>query len=163
MGKQVSESTNTYRVGHPLAQRLLDQAKDLPTPPHELTFEYSNSGKRIAVLDTLKGKSGWLICSQFTIHALEVEDHLMLSGFIEDGKSMDEKQIQRLLDLPAVLGNETTVPAIMDTRLSEEQTRKQNILLEELTLRNGNWFEIEIDKLDHWADDRRSSFAGRVG
>ena len=34
---------------------------------------------------------------------------------------------------------------------------KQKALLEELEARNANWFEIEIDKLDHWADDRRTS------
>ena len=30
-------------------------------------------------------------------------------------------------------------------------------MLEELTQRNANWFEVEIDKLDRWAEDRRKS------
>ena len=30
-------------------------------------------------------------------------------------------------------------------------------MLEELTLRNGRWFDTEMDKLDHWAEDRRAS------
>jgi superfamily II DNA or RNA helicase len=156
MGKQV-EDVNTYRVGHPLAQRLVEQAKNLPTPPRELTFDYLNSNKRIAILDALKGKSGWLMCSLFTVNALEAEDHLILSGFSDDGEALDEKQIQRLFDLSAGIGNEALLPADVETRLTEQQTYKQNLLLEELTQRNGKWFETEIDKLDHWADDRRAS------
>jgi hypothetical protein len=32
------EDANTYRVGHPLAQRLLERGKALFLPPAEVTF-----------------------------------------------------------------------------------------------------------------------------
>lgn len=156
MGKQVEE-VNTYRVGHPLAQRLLEQAKSLPTPPRELTFDYSNSGKRIAILDSLNAKSGWLMCSLYSVSALETEDYLVLSGFTDNGGTLDEKQIQRFFDLPCISDNQVAVPAEVESKLVELQTIKQNTLLEELTQRNANWFEVEIDKLDRWAEDRRKS------
>lgn len=156
MGKNV-EDANTYRVGHPLAQRVLAQAKALPTPPSELTFDYSNGGKRIAILESLVGESGWLLCSHFSVNALETEDHLVLSGFTDSGDALDEKQIQRFFDLPASQHGDVAIPANIETQLVGMQTKRQNELLEELTQRNANWFEIEIDKLDHWADDRRRS------
>ena len=161
MGKQV-EDANTYRVGHPLAQRLLAQAKELPTPPREVTFEYSNSGKRIAVLDSLSDKSGWLMCSHYSVTALETEDYLVLSGFTDDGETIDEKQIQRFFDLAAKKENETTVAADVESRLVELQAIKQSHLLEQLTQRNASWFEIEIDKLDRWAEDRRTSLQAEL-
>lgn len=156
MGKQVEE-VNTYRVGHPLAQRLLEQAKNLPTPPRELTFDYSNSGKRIAILDTLNGKSGWLMCSLYSVSALETEDYLVLSGFTDNGGTLDEKQIQRFFDLPCISDEQVSIPAEVESKLVELQAIKQNTLLEELTQRNANWFEVEIDKLDRWTEDRRKS------
>ncbi len=110
MGKQVEE-VNTYRVGHPLAQRLLEQAKSLPTPPRELTFDYSNSGKRIAILDPLNGTSGWLMCSLYSVSALETEDYLVLSGFTDNGETLDEKQIQRFFDLPCISDDQVSIPA----------------------------------------------------
>lgn len=161
MGKQV-EDANTYRVGHPLAQRLLAQAKELPTPPREVTFEYSNSSKRIAVLDSLSDKSGWLMCSHYSVTALETEDYLVLSGFTDDGETIDEKQIQRFFDLAAQKENETTVAADVESRLVELQAIKQSHLLEQLTQRNASWFEIEIDKLDRWAEDRRTSLQAEL-
>ena len=69
MGKRV-EDANTYRVGHPLAQRILEQCKGLDTPPVEVVFDYSGSGKRIALLDALVGRQGWLMCSRLTISDL---------------------------------------------------------------------------------------------
>lgn len=156
MGKQV-EDANTYRVGHPLAQRILNQAKELPTPPREVTFEYSNSGKHIAILDSLVGKSGWLMCIHYSVTALEVEDFLVLTGFTNDGGTLDEKQIQRFFDLTSGSEGEIVVPSEIESKLVELQTFKQKLLLEELTQRNANWFEIEIDKLDRWAEDRRKS------
>jgi ERCC4-related helicase len=156
MGKNVNE-VNTYRVGHPLAQRILEQARKIETPTCELTFEYTESGKHISILDSLSGKQGWLICSQFTISALETEDTLLLTGFTEDGKSLDEDQCRRLFDVPAIQGKSLIVPQDVEDQLAESITHKQKALLEELETRNANWFEIEIDKLDHWAQDRRTS------
>jgi len=79
MGKRV-EDANTYRVGHPLAQRVLALGVSLATPPAEVVFRYRESGKRIAVLDPLAGASGWLACSRVTVSAMETEDHVFLTG-----------------------------------------------------------------------------------
>ena len=54
MGKGV-EDANTYRVGHPLAQRVLERGKALDPPPAEVAFDYTGSGKNIAILEPLRG------------------------------------------------------------------------------------------------------------
>ena len=95
MGKNVNE-INTYRVGHPLAQRLLDQARKIETPTCELTFEYTDSGKHISIL-VLRGKQGWPICSQFTISALETEDTLLLTGFTEGWRVLGRSPVQTVV------------------------------------------------------------------
>jgi hypothetical protein len=58
MGKRVDDA-NTYRTGHPLAQRVLDMGKGLGPAPAAVTFRYTESGKRIAVLDPVVGRGGW--------------------------------------------------------------------------------------------------------
>lgn len=156
MGKQV-EDANTYRVGHPLAQRLLEQAKALPTPSAELIFDYSGSGKRITILNELIDKAGWLICTRFSVNSLEVEDYIVLTGYTDDGTVLDNKQTQRLFDLPASKQGEVVISTEIESQLKSLQTRAQNSILAELTQRNADWFATEIDKLDRWADDRRAS------
>jgi hypothetical protein len=43
------------------------------------------------------------------------------------------------------------------SRLQVLQADRQKALLEEMNARNARWFDIEMDKLDHWAEDRRTS------
>ena len=87
MGKRV-EDANTYRVGHPLAQRILEHCKALDTPPVEVRFDYSGSGKRIALLDGLVGRQGWLMCSRLTLKTFDTEDHLLFAATEENGSAI---------------------------------------------------------------------------
>lgn len=97
MGKSVP---NTYRIGHPLAQRVLELGKALATPPAEVRFDYA-SGKNIAILEPLRGRRGWLVCACLTVSALETEDLLVFAGITDDGMALDEAQSSRLFDLSA--------------------------------------------------------------
>lgn len=161
MGKGV-EDVNTYRVGHPLAQRVLARGKTLTPPPSEVTFKYTGIGKKIAVLEPLVGQRGWLTCSRLTLSALETEDRLVLTGVTDDGISLDETQCRRLFDLVADSGKRCTIPDATSLALTAGQARRRQAMLEETTTRNGGWFDTEMDKLDRWADDRRTSLKGEL-
>ena len=41
-------------------------------------------------------------------------------------------------------------------------TRRLQEILEEITTRNGHWFDTEMDKLDRWAEDRRDSLKAEL-
>lgn len=156
MGKSI-DAANTYRVGHPLAQRVLQRGMELSPSPAEVTFDLSGSGKNIAILLPLVGKSGWLTCSQLTISALETEDQLVLCAKSDDGDTLDDSQCRRFFDLPAVAGTGCSVPQSVAEQLEQAVTLRRQELIDEMTSRNANWFDTEMDKLDKWADDRRTS------
>ena len=156
MGKSV-EDANTYRVGHPLAQRLLAQAKAVPLRGGEVVFRYKNSGKNIAILEPLVDKKGWLTCLRATVNALETEDHLILASVTDDGHSLDSAQCRRFFDLAGEEKGDAIVPGGMKAVLEEMTAKGTRVFLEAITARNGSWFESEMDKLDRWAEDRRSS------
>lgn len=161
MGKQV-EDANTYRVGHPLAQRLLAQAKALPIQCGDITFRYGQSGKNITILEPLVGKSGWLICDHVAISALEAEDHLVLAGMTNDGMVVDSAQCRRLFDLPGEEKGDASAPPAVQGTLNDAIARQVRELVEALTAKNGMWFETEMDKLDRWAEDRRTSLKAEL-
>jgi superfamily II DNA or RNA helicase len=156
MGKRADDA-NTYRVGHPLAQRVLALGRGLSTPPAEVIFRYSNSGKKIALLEPLVGQSGWLTCAHLTLSAIDTEDHLFFTGTMDPGEPLDDPQCRRLFDLPASVERICTVPETIAASLADAQARRERLLLEELANRNGHWFDLEMDKLDRWAEDRRTS------
>lgn len=154
MGKAV-EDANTYRVGHPLAQRILDKGKALTVAPSEVTFRYRDSGKNIAVLEPLVGKRGWLTCVHLTVSALEAEDHMVFAGNTDDGEYMDDVQCRRLFDLDAET-KEIEIPSKdVPATLEDAVKRRAHELRETIAVKNGDWFEGEMDKLENWAEDRR--------
>ena len=154
LGKHV-EDANTYRIGHPLAQRLLAQAKSTELPPVELTINYSTDRKKISVLEELVGKSGWLRLSSLIATTIGTEENLLFAGFTDDGVTLDEAQARRLLDCHATVGKNTNVTSELETRLSESMIAEQSRILQQIAESNGRWFDSEMDKLDRWADDRR--------
>ena len=150
MGRSV-EDANTYRVGHPLAQRVLEKCLHLNTPAVELHFNLSKSGKRLSALEPHIGQSGWLVCSKFTVDSFESEEHILFAGVQDDGSLLDPMACKRLFDLPAEVGQPmlpVPVPA-----LDEQLKTQREHALEEIGLRNNHWLDQEVAKLDRWSED----------
>jgi hypothetical protein len=156
MGKR-ADDVNTYRVGHPLAQHVLAIGRDLGTPPAEVIFRYGGTGRKIAILEPLVGQSGWLTCARLSVSAMETEDHFFFTGVNDSDEPLGDSQCRRLFELPASLERVCIVPERIATAFAEIQSKRERQLLDELASRNGHWFDLEMDKLDRWAEDRRTS------
>lgn len=156
LGKNV-EDANTYRVGHPLAQRVLEACKKLESPPAEITFDYRNSNRKIAVLEPLVGNSGWLGCSRISVSAFEVEDHLIFGAVTDAGETLDDTQCRRLFDLIGSSDGQAKPGDAARLAIQEQIRQTASSLFEQLSAKNGAWFDVEMDKLDRWAEDRRKS------
>jgi ERCC4-related helicase len=157
-GKNV-EDVNLYRLGHPLAQKIIERCKQLPAEFKELEFQYTGSGKKISILEPLIGKSGLLTVTALTAKSLDTEDHILLGAVCDDGAPLFAEQSRRLFSLEAT---EKPIVAASDfdrlKPLIEQQLKVQaNEIVQRLTYRNASVFEMELDKLDRWGEDQRNS------
>src|SRR5208283_4284219 len=153
-GKNV-EDANLYRLGHPLAQKIIEKCKAFAPDSQTLAFDYSHSGKKISILEPLVGKSGFMRVICDTVTALETEDYVLLSGACEDGTPIDAEQCRRFFSLGASeqATDSSSLAEHLQSQLDESLQRQQNEVLARLTERNAAFFEIELDKLDRWSDD----------
>jgi SNF2 family DNA or RNA helicase len=152
------EDANLYRVGHPLAQRIIGKCKELETPAAELIFKYSDTGRNISVVEPLSGKSGWLVVQKLTVTAFETEDHVLLAGMTDDGKPLDEEQCRRLLTLAASENPlQDTGDGTYETQLGALLNEGRQKIFDGLEKKNASYFEGELDKLDRWGEDQRAS------
>jgi SNF2 family DNA or RNA helicase len=161
LGKRV-EDANTYRIGHPLAQRILADCKKLETVPAELAFHYTDGGKRIVVLDSLVGQSGWLTCTKMSVKAFETEDHIIFAGHTDAGDDLDHNQCRRLFDLAADENGRAATDDGVRSTLEERIASERQQIAERLNDKNGRWFDAEMDKLDRWAEDQRKSLKSEL-
>jgi adenine-specific DNA-methyltransferase len=142
-----------YRLGHPLAAYVLEQAKSRALPPAEIVFDYTNHASQIAAVAPFVGQSGELLLSLFTVEALDqTEDYLLFAAMTDDGQLLEEDTARRLFSLTA-----TSVKQLLNgqphARLQEVVAERQEAIRRRISKRNAAFFEEEAAKLDSWADD----------
>ena len=69
-----------YRLSHPLGEHVIDQASKRSCPPAEVVFDMSGHATRIAVVERLKDKAGWLSLQHLHITSFDAEAYLLFSG-----------------------------------------------------------------------------------
>lgn len=147
-----SGEAHLYRIGHPLAQRILENTKFKSLNPAKIIFNASETRPKVSALDKFIGKSGTLNFSILTIEALnQVEDYLIFSAISDDGEIIESDISKRLIGLPAISITENEVK--MPDKISELRQNQQSDIQKNISLRNAQFFEEEADKLDSWADD----------
>ena len=155
---EVSNNENLYRVGHPLAQKVIERCKTAKLPPQHLVFKCTDGEVKISILDCLKGTQGWLQVKQVTISSFEMEDYLLFAGVDDEGTVLDPEQCQRLFSLEAdVINTDNTITPEVENLFEQVYQGQYNLIAEENSKRNHTFFDEEVDKLEKWSDDTRNS------
>lgn len=153
----IPEDTNVYRVGHPLAKSILESCKQIETPPKEVIFDYSNSSTKITALEQYIGQSGWLMVSHLQIDSFEFEDFLITACITDDGEKIEHDIAQRLFSLEANENQPVSISDEVNQSLAEVLFSETQLVISENAVRNKDFFDTEMDKLDQWADDMKLS------
>lgn len=149
-----SGEAHLYRLNHALANEVINQAKSRLLQPAELQLNYAEHEGKISILKPFIGQSGWLRLSVFTVESLDyAEDHIVFAAITDMGHELDEEVGRRLLTLPSyVLANSEPSDEVRRTLASisgAHEDAVQRLIAE----RNARFFEVEVEKLDGWADD----------
>ncbi len=148
-----SGEAHTYRLNHPLAEAVIAQAKARELPSAEIRFDYTAHEGKVSILEPLRGQSGHLSLSLFTVESLDqAEDYLVFAAVTDTGQQLDEEAARRLLSLPGQVGQgmlSLAPPGDLDEVIQRRQAEIQRTISE----RNARFFEAEAEKLDGWADD----------
>lgn len=153
---------HAFRIGHPLAEAILNAAKSEETSSAAVTFAYSSQPNKVSVFDKLKGTGGWLTLTKLTIESLgQAEDYFILSVVTDSGKPLvdipeDCRRLnEKLLLLP--VGNRELLMDSPPVILSGQVQAELDLTREEVSHRTSRDFEAEVQKLDQWADDQKVS------
>lgn len=152
-GHEGEGGDHLYRLGHPLAQMLVDRAMARPLSVAEVVFDYSGHGTRIAVVEALRGRAGSLHLARVTVMSLEREDHLLFAAVDDSGVPVDAETCERLFGIAGGVRGEARVPPRVTEDLGRLREVERHALLDRIAERNGRFFAEEIEKLECWADD----------
>lgn len=161
-GKEGGDA-HLYRGGHSLALRVIEHCRNLDTPEAQLTFDLTGTGRNVGALDGLCGSAGWLEASLLTVTAFEVQDHLQLIACSDGGQILEQSQCERLFTLPCNVGSSVSCAGSLQDILGGERDRREKSVMTELSSKNARFLDEEIEKLDRWSDDQRSSLKQMLG
>lgn len=156
LGKDTKDQ-NTYRIGHPFAQKVLNICKQKDLAIKKVIFDYTNNKLvNVSILKDLVGQTGWLVLKKLTITALEDEDFLLFAGYTDSGATIDSEQCKKmfLFNAQDVIDTDKKPNlTLLSDLISKEKTKYEDVILE----KNYKFYDDEIDKLDNWATDQKES------
>ena len=156
-----SGEAHLYRLGHPLAEAVLDRAKHRELPPACIEFEYSNRPGKVTVLEPLVGRSGWLRLSTLAVESeVEVEDHLLVSAAFDAGPAIDTETASRLLSLPGSI--RAAAAGELPVALDDLAAALARGIQRDASIRQAAYLEAEANKLDGWADDLKAGLEREI-
>ncbi len=153
-GQAAPESGHVYRLSHPLGEHLLDVARRLDTPSCKLEFALSSAPQRVAALEQLSSRSGWLELNLLELESFQLEEHLAFSAQTDGGQWLDAEACQRLLELPGKVAGETVDGDDLPANFEANVRRQIEAALAKALEENNTYFQSEREKLDQWAEDQ---------
>ena len=151
-----------FRTDHPLAQQLIEAAMARSLDCSEVVFDYEAYGAPVAILAERQAQSGWLRATKITVKGVDTEEHLLVAAIADAGlkgesaaEALDAHWCDRMLNLPASIGQVTTISEESSEQLETLLAQQHAAKLAEIEARNSEYFEEEVDKLDRWADDMK--------
>ena len=155
LGKELNGYDHIYRFGCDLAQEIISSAKKTKLDHKLVEFDYSNHPGRISVLSKLIGKEGDLVLWKLSLNSFEEEEYLIFTASTDDGMILTKDQCEKLFD---VNGKELSDGQLnnVEAMETEFETIKKTIV-HDLTEKNTNYFDDEMDKLGKWGDDKKTT------
>jgi superfamily II DNA/RNA helicase len=159
---ELPDEVNIYRVGHPLAQSVIEKCKSINDALGSVEIQLSGSSKRVAALEPYVGKQGWMQVSLLSINSFELEEYILISCLTDDGEVVPGEIANKLFNLPHHHVKDR--PLEYETRglLQRQMLEEQQSCLSEAQLRNSEYYNEEIDKLEKWADDMKLSLEKEI-
>jgi adenine-specific DNA-methyltransferase len=138
-----------FRIDHPLAHELIENAASESTATADVTFEYE---PHASALEQYRGTSGWLEVSKLSTEAVgRSEEFLLVAACDRDGKHLVAEVATKLFSLRGQVTGTMTDPA--PPVLAKIRDELRHLRLQELQTRNEKFFEEEVDRLERWAED----------
>lgn len=143
-----------YRLSHPLGEHVIHVASKRLCPPAEVVFDISGNVTRIAVVERIKGQSGWLSLQHLHIESFDSEEYLLFSGMDDAGNNIDHETCEKLFNCSGQVNEQfTMINEQVKERLDADSQRHVQATIAKNLEENNRHFSEARDQLDKWAED----------
>lgn len=142
-----------YRLSHPLGEWVTETAKSIETPCQQVVFDITSHPTRLALVEAIKGQSGYLRLSLLRIESYEEEEYLLFSAFDDAGQSLDQETCEKLFNCGGYTKELETLPELITGRLEREAKRHTEATISRSLESNSKHFRAACERIEKWAED----------
>ncbi len=142
-----------YTLDSDLGKLCISSVKAYQLSEKLIEFDYSNYLAKISVLDSIKGKTGYLLLSKLEIESLEREEHLLFSGLANDGKNIEHETFEKMFKLKSTAKESVRIPAEYVSKLEANNHIFAQAVIRENLEESNKLFQERKDMLHRWSDD----------
>lgn len=156
---QYDENVNAhaYRINSDLGDYVVKQAKFRELQTASITFDLTNNSVKVGALEPYIGQSGYTYVSLMSIDSFEREEYLVSSAITQDGEVLNDEFTEKLFTLKSLTQERGAIPDEAMKRLQANNKDQQATINDSINIKNNDFFDNEMDKLDNWADDLKLS------
>ena len=158
--KQSLVSTRPLHLNLPMMQALLQYVLQQKPQEEQITFDYTHSGKNLAMIKHLVGKSGYLRLVKMTVSALDTTEYLLFSMCTDSGKDLTPEYAEKLFKTLPVAAEPIQIGDNPRHHLLDACESRTKQVLDQIS--QENYFDAEMDKLDQWADDLKNDLEREI-
>lgn len=125
-------------------------------------FDISSYPYKLTEIQSMKGKKGVLVFGKTIIESFEVEEHLVLSGLLEDGTFISPDTCEKLFRLSSKKVDKISVQEKTIKECYQNYQTTVDSIVNSSVERNNNLLKEEINRIDEWANDKISGIQLKV-
>ncbi|GJM78102.1 hypothetical protein HMSSN139_05980 [Paenibacillus sp. HMSSN-139] len=131
-----------YRLSHPLAQYVINQALELELESGKIVFEQDKNNLKITLPDSLKNKSGYMILSTLDVTAFDNEQYSLFTAYTKTGEFLTQEECEKLfLCAGTVVASNASMDSFVLQKLKRNSEQHVKSKLSEIDSRNLKYFE----------------------
>lgn len=151
-----------YGLNTHLGQKIIEYAASIEREYGSITFDISHYDYKIAKIEELKGKKGYITLNKLIVDSLEKEEYLLFNGILDDGTRIDQEICRKMFRLAASEAEcDIKMNLLMDALRQDASVNVENCVNVSQE-RNNTLIADKINQINAWADDLIESTQLRV-
>ena len=140
-------------------RKWLDEAIAVALPSSHIKFDNTGSSRHVSFFDNHPGLKGVLSIDKMSYEGIGDEEHLVYTVITENGTTLDDDLINRLLELPGTIDGECPPegPELVDMRTQQLEAQRINI-----ENANKQYYIEECEKLDAYSEELKDGLEREI-
>lgn len=148
------------RREHPICQNFIEKCDQSELDLAEITFNYSQSVRKISFIDTLAVREGWISVSKLINNSFEEQEYLLVSAICDNGVEIEADIIDRLMALE--VSSFKNIDSKIVERIVNHQKHLEIQTIKDIEMKNKEFFLQECTKLDEWSEDLKNNLQAEI-